>query len=137
MRKSISVILFSFLLGITLGAFSVHGEMSDKDKCIKFLNDYGWEVIKTPSDVAEVTIPKTFDRVYENYNQLQIKSGFDLAPYSGKSGTRYTFVIKNYPLDTGDTVYANVITIDGKTVGGDIMTVSLSGFMHGLAENTP
>ncbi len=88
----------------------------------EFLRGYGWEVI----------IPKPFDRVYENYNELQLKAGLDLRPYMGMRGVRYTYIVENYPRDVGEDVRANVICMDGKPVAGDIMTVSLQGFMHSL-----
>ena len=80
----------------------------------------------------EITIPKPFDKVYENYNEIQLRAGLDLTPYMGMSGIRYTYTVKNYPVYVGEEVRANVICIDGKPVAGDIMTVSLSGFMHSL-----
>lgn len=137
MKKQVSVIL-CFALSVSFFCiFTVYGNSSEKENCIELLNSLGWQVEKTPTDTQKITIPAIFDNVYQNYNELQKASGFDLSPYCGKSGTRYTFIVTNYPLDTGETVYANVITVDGKVIGGDIMTVSLSGFMHGLKEHTP
>ena len=121
----------------TIGVFGAYGEDSDAQKCRDFLAGYGWEVSDEPTDRADITVPNVFDKVYENYNEIQKTSGLDLTPYRGKNGTRYTFVVTNYPVDVGETVYANVIIINGTPVGGDIMTVSLSGFMHGLDEDTP
>lgn len=137
MKKRFSVILFLALCSVTAGVFCAYGKSPDEDKCREFLSGYGWEVSDTADSRADVTIPAVFDKVYENYNKVQKTSGLDLLPYCGKSGTRYTFVVTNYPVDVGETVYANVIIIDGEPVGGDIMTVSLSGFMHGLGENPP
>ena len=137
MKTRFSILFFLLLGSAVICVYSVYGDDSDRTKCIELLSDYGWEVKDTPEDVQEISIPKVFDKVYENYNEIQKKSKFDLLPYRGKSGTRYTFIITNYPADVGETVYSNVIIIDGKPVGGDIMTVSLSGFMHGIAENTP
>ena len=135
MKRIISLVLLLCLSVFVVGVFKVYGDVPDKDKCLKFLADYGWETQGEMTDFADVTIPQTFDLVYESYNAMQLKSGLDLLPYKGKSGKRYTFIVTNYPVDVGETVYANVIVIDGKPVGGDIMTVSLSGFMHGLGEN--
>ncbi len=137
MKKTASLILFIALLGILSVVYSAYGDTSDSEKCLELLRSYGWKTQNTPDSSADITIPATFDKVYENYNILQKNSGLDLSPYRGKKGTRYTFIITNYPVDTGETVYANVIAIDGNAVGGDIMTVSLSGFMHGLGENNP
>lgn len=137
MKRRFSIILFLALCAVTVGIFSVYGENSDEEKCREFLSGYGWEVEGKLDSRADVTIPAVFDKVYENYNEIQKTSGLDLLPYCGKSGTRYTFIVTNYPADVGETVYANVIIINGEPVGGDIMTVSLSGFMHGLGENQP
>lgn len=137
MKRHFSIILFLVICVATAGIFSVYGENSDEEKCREFLLSYGWEVEEISDSRADVTIPAAFDKVYENYNKIQKTSRLDLLPYSGKSGTRYTFIVTNYPIDVGETVYANVIIIDGEPVGGDIMTVSLSGFMHGLSENQP
>lgn len=98
----------------------------------EFLRGYGWEVTIKAVEKADVIIPKPFDRVYENYNELQLKAGLDLRPYMGMRGVRYTYIVENYPRDVGEDVRANVICIDGKPVAGDIMTVSLQGFMHSL-----
>lgn len=114
--------------------FTVYGDRGDIKTVCEFLKSYGWEVDKTPTDTAQVIIPKEFDEVYKNYNKIQEKSQLDLSPYKGMEGIRYTFIVKNYPVDVGETVYANVIVIDSQPVAGDIMTVSLDGFMHSLSE---
>ncbi len=119
----IAVTTFSFV-------FFASGETDTKN--IEFLRSYGWEVSGKPIEEAEIIIPDPFDRVYESYNKIQLHAGLDLRPYMGKSGIRYTYIVKNYPIDAGEDVRANVICIDGEPVGGDIMTVSINGFMHSL-----
>lgn len=114
---------------VTFTVFSKEGEISE---CVVFLNGFGWETDDKPSDSSDVFIPYEFDNVYKNYNIIQNDAGLDLTPYRGMKGVRYTFVVNNYPYDAGETVYANVICVDGKPVAGDIMTVSLRGFMHSL-----
>ncbi len=99
---------------------------------VSFLKDYGWEVKGRAIETAEIIIPDPFDRVYESYNKLQIRAGLDLIPYKGMHGMRYTYIVENYPSDVGEPVRANILCIDGKPVGGDIMTVSFHGFMHSL-----
>lgn len=96
---------------------------------INFLASYGIEVKSIPVETADIKIPKPFDLVYKNYNELQKEAGFDLEPYSGMSGKRYTYIVTNYPEPVNEEVRANVICIDNKQVGGDVMTVSLYGFM--------
>lgn len=99
---------------------------------IVFLKGYGWEVRTKSVEKEDIIIPKPFDRVYENYNDIQLKAGLDLRPYMGMKGVRYTYIVENYPKDVGEEVRANVICINNKPVGGDIMTVSIRGFIHSL-----
>lgn len=99
---------------------------------VEFLSEYGWEVSPRAIEKADIIIPDPFDRVYENYNELQLRAGLDLRPYMGKRGVRYTYTVTNYPCDVGEEVRANVVCVDGVPVGGDIMTVSYYGFMHSL-----
>lgn len=113
-------------------SFVVFASDSDSSKSVDLLNNYGWVVDKKPVDRAEIIIPEPFDLVYKNYNEIQLEAGLDLTPYMGMSGRRYTYTVKNYPEDVGETVFANVICINGEPVAGDVMTVSLSGFMHSL-----
>lgn len=99
---------------------------------IVFLKGYGGEVRTKSVEKEDIIIPKPFDRVYENYNDIQLKAGLDLRPYMGMKGVRYTYIVENYPKDVGEEVRANVICINNEPVGGDIMTVSIRGFIHSL-----
>ena len=99
---------------------------------IVFLKGYGWEVRTKSVEKEDIIIPKPFDRVYENYNDIQLKAGLDLRPYMGMKGVRYTYIVENYPKDVGEEVRANVICINNEPAGGDIMTVSIRGFIHSL-----
>ena len=92
---------------------------------IEFLKSYGWEVNAMPIERVEINIPDPFDRVYDNYNLLQLDADLDLSPYKGKECVRYTYLVTNYPEDVGEEVRANVICCDGTPIGGDIMTVIL------------
>ena len=104
---------------------------TDKNNIV-FLKGYGWEVRTKSVEKEDIIIPKPFDRVYENYNDIQLKAGLDLRPYMGMKGVRYTYIVENYPKDVGEEVRANVICINNEPVGGDIMTVSIRGFIHSL-----
>ena len=99
---------------------------------IEFLENYGWQVDKNAIETEEITIPENFDKVYERYNDLQKEAGLDLEPYKGKTAKRYTYIVKNYPHEVREEVRANVLTVEGKCIAGDIMTVGTAGFMHSL-----
>lgn len=109
--------------------------LSGSDKNIQFLKSYGWEVDKNPVEICELTIPGVFDEVYENYNILQLEAGLDLSPYCGMDAVRYTYILKNFPYEVNTEVRANVVTVDGEPIAGDIMTVGLGGFMYSLNFN--
>lgn len=135
MKKYIPAIIFAFFAAVMFSVYGVHAEKSDIEKARCFLRHYGWETDTVPCETEPITVPETFDAVFSGYDELQSKAGLSLKPYRGNSGMRYTFVVKNYPLDVGETVYANVIIINSAVCGGDIMTRSLSGFMHSLADS--
>lgn len=98
----------------------------------EFLESYGWQVDGRATEKVDVIIPDPFDLVYESYNEIQKEAGLNLEQYKGMRGVRYTYIVENYPRDVGEDVRANVICINGEPVAGDIMTVSLDGFMHSL-----
>ncbi len=105
----------------------------DNSKNISFLKSYGWEIEEKAIEKVDFTIPKEFDEVYKNYNELQNLSGNDLEEYKGEKAIRYTYIVKNFPRTTAQTVRANVISVNGEPVGGDVMTVNIDGFMYSLS----
>lgn len=135
LKKPYFVAVFTATVLFFAIGYTVAGNADEIEIAHDFLKAYGWETEKRPADTEEVIIPAEFCEVYKSYNKLQNKAQLDLLPYRGMQGRRYTFIVKNYPLDVGETVYANVILIDKKAVAGDIMTVSLNGFMHALNEH--
>lgn len=98
---------------------------------IKFLQSFGWEVDKTPTEEAEVTIPAEFDKVFKAYNELQKEQGFDLTKYQKKQLKRYTYSITNYPNYSGE-VYVSILIYKNKVIGADICSADQNGFIHGL-----
>ena len=131
-RKAMMYFAAVAIIIVTTLVFVLFASGETDARNVEFLKSYGWETSAKAVESEEITIPKPFDKVYENYNEIQLRAGLDLTPYMGMSGIRYTYTVKNYPVYVGEEVRANVICIDGKPVAGDIMTVSLSGFMHSL-----
>lgn len=97
-----------------------------------FLAQFGWEVKKEAVEEIEVRIPTDFDKVMNAYNEVQKAQGLDLSKYKGKTATRYTYEITNYP-DYEGTVFANVIVYKNRVIGGDICSSDVAGFIHGFA----
>lgn len=132
MKKIINVIVSISLLSVVFCVFKVFADESETVKCKKLIESYGWRISEKHTESVEITIPEIFDEVYKGYNAIQKEAGLDIEPYCGMSGRRYTYEVLNYPFDVGEKVYANVVCIKGEAVAGDIMTVSVNGFMHSL-----
>lgn len=106
-------------------------EASNNDERIKFLSQFGWQVSEEPIEICKVKIPSEFNDTYEKYNEIQKQQGLDLLNYKGKTCERFTYEIKNYP-NYQSGVYADMLILDGKVIGGDVCSAELGGFMHGF-----
>ena len=129
-RKAMMYFISVVIILVTTLMFVLFASGETDTNNIVFLKGYGWEVRTKAVEKEDIIIPKPFDRVYENYNDIQLNAGLDLRPYMGMKGVRYTYIVENYPKDVGEEVRANVICINNEPVGGDIMTVSIRGFIH-------
>lgn len=97
----------------------------------EFLQDLGWDVSETETDVKVVKIPDKFNMVYTAYNKIQKQQGFDLSKHKCDTVEIYTYEVYNYP-DKPDNVVAHLIICDGVLIGGDVCCTELDGFMQGL-----
>lgn len=99
----------------------------------EYLSSLGWEFDGVTE--KEITIPSSFNQVYQNYNAVQKEQGFDLEKYKGKSAVIYTYNITNY--QNNKNVIANLLVSDGILIGADLCDPSVdSGFLTALGENT-
>lgn len=98
---------------------------------VGFLSQFGWSVGSEPVEVAEITIPSEFDKIFMGYNEIQKRQGLDLSKYKNKTVTRYTYEVTNYEGAEGK-VYANILVYRNKVIGGDICSADASGFIHGF-----
>lgn len=121
----------------TVGSFndislkaSTHQERAD------FFSQFGWKIADEPCEIKETVIPEEFDSTYEQYNTLQKEQGLDLEKYKGMRVKSWSYDILNYPgYESSDGVIkGNLLTYDGKIIGGDICSVELGGFMHGFCK---
>ena len=84
----------------------------------------GYTDVETePFEVVEIQIPKTFGKVYQRYNELLKKGGYDLSLYKGKKCTRYTYRIPSL------NARANILVCGGKIIGGDISGITIDSIM--------
>ena len=98
---------------------------------IAYLTSLGWEVGEQPIETLSVTLGETLEEPYLSYNELQLPQGFDLARCCGKTLSRYTYVVTNYP-DASLPCQADLYVCEGLVAAGDIVCTGENGFMAGL-----
>ena len=113
------------------GSGSIGATVKNNEQRVAYLESFGWEVSAEPIEEQTITIPKSFDDVYSEYNDIQLQQGFDLSQYQGLEAVRYTYQVTNHP-QTTDTVVADIIVYRNQVIAGDIQCVSVDGFMAGL-----
>ena len=131
-RKNIIALIALFLIALSLtlkvcSAFANGIEGDTEKKRLAFIENLGITVFGEPS-VKEITIPESFSDVYENYNKMQEKAGFDLSKYKGETAKIYSYKEKDK-----DRI-VNLIVCKGMLIGGDISETKLSGEMLPLME---
>lgn len=99
----------------------------------QYLTSLGWE-FNIECTEKEIIIPQQFNDTYQQYNEIQKAQGFDLEDYKGQSAVVYTYNITNYEgYENRDCIFANLIVCEGKLIGGDVCSTSVSdGFMQEL-----
>lgn len=133
----VSVFLALFLLippvsneDSAVSAVSYENVRTNEDRRA-FLSSLGYEVSESEVDSVKIRIPSEFDKIYASYNEMQKTQGFDLSKYKNREVERYTYTVSNYEGYDG-TVYANLLIVRGKVVGGDVCSADSQGFCHGL-----
>ncbi len=137
-KKLLCVFLIVVLLFIILVEFlsckSGYDSISgvDNNARINFIKSLGISVNEDVFEQKEILIPQQFNKVYENYNDTQIKAGFNLKNHLGKNAVVYRYVI-NSPKELNNA-FVNIIVLDGEIIGGDISSSELNGYMLPLVE---
>ncbi len=124
------------IIGIVLavGAAGRGGKTTtvrDNADRVSFLQSCGWEVEEEPVSERTIVIPKDFSDIYTEYNKLQIAQGYDLSRQCGLEATIYTYRVLNYSGYSGNVV-AELYVLNFEIIGGDVHSLELDGFMHGL-----
>lgn len=131
-KKNLCVILASLIIMLiiigqlfTINAGGIDGS-TNALRC-EYLSGLGYTVDETAVSVKEIVIPENFSDVYNEYNRLQQKVGFDLSPYKGDKAFVYTYRLS----DSEDTVI-NLMVSDNNIIGGDVSSVRIDGEMRAL-----
>ena len=128
-KKSLAAVLLSLIAALAvlsrvtaLSGGGING--STNAERVDYINSLGCNVEETAISSKETVIPQSFGKVYEKYNSLQKKAGFDLEPFRGKTATVYSYRFEDSPERV-----VNLIVVNGDIVGGDISSTALDGFM--------
>ncbi len=111
-----------------------YSDMTTNDKRVAFIESFGYKVNAENYEKEEVTIPAKFDAVYTRYNDIQRAQGLDLKKYKGKTVTRYTYYVTNYPNYDGKVACTLLIYKDD-IIGGDVTGLDGNGFVHGFGSD--
>lgn len=105
--------------------------VSGNDSRVQFLESFGWQVAKSPTESSQVRIPEKQSEVFDRYNALQKSQGYDLSQYAGKTAMRYVYKVENYPGAT-EPVYATVLVYKDQIIGGDVTNTAAKGTIGGF-----
>lgn len=139
-KRRILLAAFCLLLAISLPfILSHHAEskgsdavsVKTNDERVAYLRSLGWEVTPDPVETLSVPLPDTLVEPYLSYNTLQLEQGFDLSAFCGKTLSRYTYIVNNYP-NCESGCQADIYLCDDTVVAGDIVCTGENGFMAGL-----
>ncbi len=117
---------------IIFAVFSI--DNSTNRMIVEYATNLGWQINPSPAEISHLTIPNEFDAVYETYNAVQKTSGFDLTPYKGKRVTRYTYAVQNHTESGTSRVQLGILVYEKRIIAGDISSVDMGGFLHGITE---
>ncbi len=120
---SLVVIFFVALDFVNVSAKTGEKILTNEDR-VSLINSLGFDIEPDAVDVRQITIPETFSDVYNEYNKLQQKAGFNLKDYSG-----YGVDIYKYKIQGTDERFVNIIICDGVFIGGDVSSALLGGEM--------
>lgn len=129
--KRITAFLLACAALFSAASCSVTYPAKSKEDIMALLTSNG---VSASEDCTEktVTIPSEFGEVYEAYNDLQKKQGFDLSRYRSREATVYTFPVISVDGAHTDFTEAHVMVCDDKVIGADISSTAIDGGMAAL-----
>lgn len=129
--------MLTLIVIIVSGQFYAAGNItSNADtnaRRVYFIKSLGLSPDEDNQENKTVTVPKTFSQVYENYNELQKRAGYDLSAYKGVKVTVFTYPVGKVSHENDDDYYVTLIVYKGRIIGGDISSRNFYGEMLPLA----
>ena len=90
----------------------------------------GWQVTPEPLETMSLLLPEDLSAHVE-YAALQKGLGLPFDRCGGKTVTRYTYTVLNYP-DAPQGVQANLFVCGDQVIAGDITSLGENGFRRSL-----
>ncbi|MBQ9483552.1 MAG: DUF4830 domain-containing protein [Ruminiclostridium sp.] len=131
MRKITALIAGAAIIAAIILSFSACAKTypaKTEEQIVDMLSGCGIETAGSCTKKT-VTIPDEFGEVYERYNELQKRQGFDLSRYRSREAVVYTFPVASVDGVHTDFAEAHVMVCDDIVIGGDLADTGLSGGM--------
>jgi len=125
MKRLFCLLMILLLVGCG-GSAEERGMNSEEDRHW-YLEKMGRSGAADPISIQEIQLPEEFPPVLEEYNRLQLRQGFDLKKYAGKSVTVYTYELTGG--DSSTLLFASLYQYRGRIVGGDVHSPALNGYI--------
>ena len=106
------------------------GVKTNEDR-VEFIAQFGIEVEEVPIEESDFSIPRDFDRILSEYNEIQKRQGLDISKYKNKKVTRYTYTVKNYDGYDG-AVCVNLLVHRNTVIACDVSSQDPTGFVEPL-----
>lgn len=88
-------------------SYSMRAENGEDIKA--FISACGYETDELISD-REITVPKIWNDTYKDYNDTQLRQGFDLTPYKGKPARELIYSL------VSDDGYITLLVSEGRMI---------------------
>lgn len=103
---------------------------ADNRARVAYLESLGWQVTEEPLETLSLLLPEDLSG-QADYARLQEELGLPFAQCGGKTVTRYTYTVLNYP-ELPQGVQLNLLLWGDQVIGGDVMSLGENGFQRSL-----
>ena len=128
-RKLLLILLVLIMAAAAILRISAGSGIPGKTEADRqnYLRSLGWAPCCDCGKSKSILLPEEFPDVLKNYNELQLRQGFDLTKYAGKEIKMYTYELAEDPAYPG--AECSLYVYRGKIIGGDIHSPEISGYM--------
>ena len=105
-------------------------QAADNAARVAYLESLGWQVTPEPLETLSLLLPEDLS-AHAEYAALQKDLGLPFDRCGGKTVTRYTYTVLNYP-DAPQGVQANLFVCGDQVIAGDITSLGENSFRRNL-----